>query len=695
MIKEHKRIFIFIDCFILLLGIIGLVGGLISSLYFPNESWIGIVILVIFSWILYFGYQKEDFPKIIYIFSFMILFCLTLFYFDLLKECFQRLKLIIIYDYYLRFDELLVSLTVDHKIISVLLPCSMGYPIVLLIVSFMCHHQYKKIKMLIFLFLFLFPSLILHKLNVYTAYCFIIYMAYEYIFAYTLQFQNKQLTLKIVFISGISIALFLSHIFFFSNPLFNQTPRTLFQNYQNVLQGQNITGTSVNVDGSLPTHDVQLSQATALRVTSDEPVSTYLRGYSLARYENNEWGPVREDFVDEQSQNIIARWIKTYITGSTMSMRVESLKATAYQFVPYYAYIHSQEMSDSYYLRNDEPIDVYKTTLDLSLIDDKKKTIGVVKGYDDYVRKEYLNVPFDLKSQLMRLVETENNVSRSEMNEFSVKEKVNAVRNALFQTTSYDLKTGALPQGKDFIEYFLFENHKGSCTHYASSAALMLRCYGIPTRFVKGYIIRQSDFEGNVAYIGSHRSHAWVEVYLIGKGWVPVEVTPSYDDSQSISLADMLDDLSENHQITKKPDNPTQLPQDTPSNVPQSTQENQTIEVLPKINFIPFIITACFLGILCLYRLATYYRFTYKMGKLSSSQQAIKYYQRMKKVSRFGGVIPKEIVALAYKASFSQYLINDNELDFMKKQYQQYINEVYMSLSWYQKFIYKYIFGYK
>ena len=66
------------------------------------------------------------------------------------------------------------------------------------------------------------------------------------------------------------------------------------------------------------------------------------------------------------------------------------------------------------------------------------------------------------------------------------------IKNYLESTTSYTLSPGRLPKGKDFVEYFLYENKLGYCAHYASAGALMLRTMGYPARYVEGYAINRS-----------------------------------------------------------------------------------------------------------------------------------------------------------------------------------------------------------
>lgn len=94
----------------------------------------------------------------------------------------------------------------------------------------------------------------------------------------------------------------------------------------------------------------------------------------------------------------------------------------------------------------------------------------------------------------------------------------------------YDLDAGRNPAGTDFVEYFLFESHRGYCVHFASAGVLAFRYFGIPARYATGYVVSPGDFsrdgDGYTAVLTGKQAHAWVEIYLDEIGWVPVEMTP-------------------------------------------------------------------------------------------------------------------------------------------------------------------------
>src|SRR5699024_5072327 len=100
------------------------------------------------------------------------------------------------------------------------------------------------------------------------------------------------------------------------------------------------------------------------------------------------------------------------------------------------------------------------------------------------------------------------------------------VADYLASIAAYDPDTPATPEGEDYVTYFLTESRRGYCMHFASAAVLMLRWIGVPARYVAGYVA-DVPASGHVR-VPDSAAHAWVEVYIEGYGWEPVEVTPAY-----------------------------------------------------------------------------------------------------------------------------------------------------------------------
>ncbi|MBQ7983273.1 MAG: hypothetical protein IJ302_06875, partial [Clostridia bacterium] len=90
------------------------------------------------------------------------------------------------------------------------------------------------------------------------------------------------------------------------------------------------------------------------------------------------------------------------------------------------------------------------------------------------------------------------------------------------------------PTDKDFVLWFLEDAELGYCTHFATAEVMLLRACGIPARLAAGFLgnITRAD---TWTAIKDSNAHAWVEVFDVRLGWIPVEATPpgSLSDADS------------------------------------------------------------------------------------------------------------------------------------------------------------------
>ena len=84
---------------------------------------------------------------------------------------------------------------------------------------------------------------------------------------------------------------------------------------------------------------------------------------------------------------------------------------------------------------------------------------------------------------------------------------------------------GPVTAGWTNLERFLFVRKIGHCELFATATAMLLRLGGVPTRLVSGF--RVSHFpSGGVLSVRSGDAHAWVEYWVPGSGWRPLDSTP-------------------------------------------------------------------------------------------------------------------------------------------------------------------------
>ncbi|MDD6207016.1 MAG: transglutaminase-like domain-containing protein [Clostridiales bacterium] len=300
----------------------------------------------------------------------------------------------------------------------------------------------------------------------------------------------------------------------------------------------------------------------------------YLRGYV-----GNEYIPVKnrwefESVVPENTNDdSIHSWSFPFLTEMansnpdstlpTASLSVKNVGAASdYLYTPYFT--HQSNLSgkpgitcmedwyQGYFAKGTTNYYVYNpyTTLDFSKLpasSENQLSSEYQTSYEQLVKDKdsiYLSVPEENKEVIDQICK-DGNFHGSSL------EIASQVSSYFSENYPYTLKPGRTPNHTDFVNYFLTENKKGYCAHFASSAVLIFRNLGIPARYVEGYAIDSADiansdvetendtlasFSGDnpienaemvKVEVNDSSAHAWVEIYLDGFGWVPVEVTPA------------------------------------------------------------------------------------------------------------------------------------------------------------------------
>ena len=163
--------------------------------------------------------------------------------------------------------------------------------------------------------------------------------------------------------------------------------------------------------------------------------------------------------------------------------------------------------------------------------DDPDSTAYKESVYRDFVHKNYLSISDSNKKMLKKLLGDGKTLSTSE-----AKLKI---LDFVSKNLKYDDSAVSSGEG-DELEYFLTNSKVGKSELYASAATQMLRYYGVPARYVEGYVITEKmiadgspDDKDSVSKPASitvteDSAHAWCEYYLDGVGWVPFDVAPKY-----------------------------------------------------------------------------------------------------------------------------------------------------------------------
>ena len=121
--------------------------------------------------------------------------------------------------------------------------------------------------------------------------------------------------------------------------------------------------------------------------------------------------------------------------------------------------------------------------------------------------------------------------------------KALAIQDYLSAAYPYTRDAPEIPEGADFVDYFLFEAKTGYCTSYASAMVVMLRALGIQARYSEGFALDREYYEDGVFRVFEGNAHAWVEMYTPYGGWV--EFDPTGSDSAAAYRRNQLRQRSE------------------------------------------------------------------------------------------------------------------------------------------------------
>lgn len=376
-------------------------------------------------------------------------------------------------------------------------------------------------------------------------------------------------------------------------------------------------------DGTLSNAEPRYTNKAVIKLTSSVKPNTtlYLRGFVGGEYENGKWKECdtesfreimsekgEEGAVFDVGYRFFEKW--SYYADSKKVNRIKmeqtgAGKNSKYAYLPYFSNIYSvsndtseecivldgengiRKIKDEYYVNY---YDVGKKEMRESgayWMDAEGDLVTAWKNdgwplsdrkvarYSDYVEKSYGSLPETGLPRLRALAE-------SLLLYDDKNDKVEGVQEFLARQAVYDKKLDPVPAGKDYAEYFLFDQQRGFCEHFATAGTLLLRAYHIPARYAAGYKVTPDQFQKNddgsyTAIVLDSDAHAWTEVFNAYFGWYPVEMTPGQGQSfqrengESLpqqTLSPVRQDGEEEKQV-KKPEEtvtPTPKPAKQPKN---------------------------------------------------------------------------------------------------------------------------------
>ena len=299
--------------------------------------------------------------------------------------------------------------------------------------------------------------------------------------------------------------------------------------------------------------------------------AVYLKGFTGGSYEGDQWTGIyydlqetkrddeifAEDSMKEQADYLNQCYVEGEEYAAFGSMDVRNVGAdSAYLYYPYYTSFgdYSIYSNSNPYLQSVQGLGYDKEATYLYYPKIQwEKSLGATSPSSidtSQIDEVFLEVP-DMNVEVMNDICNEIGLSE----DMSTNEIIQRVDDYFWENIPYTLKPGATPRNADFVNYFLTENRKGYCAHFASAATLIFRHMGIPARYVEGYAFNMetaldadlneakeySDYYHGYSALGESAvvdvevtdamAHAWVEVYIKDFGWKVVEVTPGSNEA--------------------------------------------------------------------------------------------------------------------------------------------------------------------
>lgn len=469
-------------------------------------------------------------------------------------------------------------------------------------------------------------------------------------------------------------------------------------------------------------HSIKFNDKTIIKLHTVYNKNFLLRAYSSGEYIDNRWLPPSEEYTAA-----VEALMKKYADikeASPLEFPAAAIRHSADYYDSFWASINCYDLtnplvftppnflgdesylpSDAYYQFPENKIRTsYGYVIDYYTYKGKWSSLSLPDRLAEYeneyrklVYRYFLQVPvssYDTVRDTLRQIGIKDSMS--------FEEKVFAIEQFVENHGKYSLNINILPQGKDFVSYFLSESRTGFCMHFASAAVLLYRQAGIPARYVTGFYVDRSNMDrsGNII-LTDRQAHAWVEVYLDGVGWLPVNVTPGFptggssfdpsenstddssaeDDSNNDSSGDETSEESSRDETEDTSDESPVIP----VNPPEGDKGSRTL--------IHIIIALALIASAAVIRRHVMIMVRNRQFAVNSNNKSVinmwKYIITLTRSSR-----PDETVyAIAQKARFSQHIVNDKEKTAIRDYALALAKDTYKKKNFFGRFAMKYIYA--
>lgn len=478
---------------------------------------------------------------------------------------------------------------------------------------------------------------------------------------------------------------------------------------------------------------------TVMRAKSDTPGVIYLRENTYGRYTDDGWKQLVFDGDEANVRNASAQAASAQILAANpvlVSRLTLDDARSSLLFSPYYFY----DASIPYVLDGDSRIDnpecisdyeiaFYRFSGDFHSLQYQASSASVgltmLMDYAEKTLPAYLEIDGTLAQALRTILEDHGIVSHAD-NLVTVNDDgsvttyygsdlwdtVSDITYFVRGTAEYSLNAPKNMTDRDFVLWFLEDAEYGYCTHFATAEVMLLRACGIPARLASGFLCNIKTAE-NWTAIKDSNAHAWVEVFDVHLGWIPVEATPPGTASDGINPDDIIVGVTptpshdqtapDTEEVTEpdetaEPDNTETVTEDVSPTETTPIQEEQTepesadttadttdigthgdvpvdlTRLMRTIGRILLILTGigAVLAIPILFRQFGKKRVSALLTPTEEERNAsaLRLYRRCVSLARACGEdIPAALTAIAEKARFSQHLLSREELHVMAEWY--------------------------
>jgi len=258
----------------------------------------------------------------------------------------------------------------------------------------------------------------------------------------------------------------------------------------------------------------------------------YWRGAVYARYSDNRWEALEKERVlltpgrqlsgmaDYALRRAVTQTVTSYVPGYNLLVGASQLVAADWEAE---ASIDPTGDAPLEFIRifSVLPLEAGSQYVALSQVSDADATSLRQAGtdYPDWVRQRYLQLPASLPDRVRLLAEE---ITSGAENPY---DKAIALEQYLRHNVTYDLTPPDVPEGRDYVDFLLFDSQRDYCSGYATAMVVLARSVSIPARLAAGYGEGEYDAERTVFRVREANAHSWVEIYFPGYGWIEFEPT--------------------------------------------------------------------------------------------------------------------------------------------------------------------------